>query len=80
MAEAKESKKAVTVKDVKQEKADQSKNNRLSGGKDVVVDILSTVEVRFTKDFVKMKKGAIRRISPLMFEVYSKNGVVEKIN
>jgi hypothetical protein len=79
MAETKVSK-TITVKDVKQEKADQSKANRANGGADVVVDVLSTVNVKFKKDFGKMKKDKTYRISQLAYEVYDKNGVVEKIN
>lgn len=83
MAEAKkgDNKKIITTKDVKQEKAAQSAKNRAAGGKDVEVSVLDTVNVRFTDDFGKhIKKGHEQRMSVLAFEVYDKNGVVEKIN
>ncbi len=80
MADSKKESKSVTVKDVKLEKAEQSKKNRASGGKDVEISILDVVNVRFTKDFKRMKKGKIARISRLAFEVYDKNNCVEKIN
>lgn len=70
----------TTVADVKKEKAEQSRKNRLNGGKDVVVSITDTVNVRFTKDFLKMKKGHTQRISQLAYEMYNKNKCVEKIN
>lgn len=78
MAESKQKK--VTVKDVKLEKAEQSKKNRQAGGKDVEVSITDIVNVRFTKDFGKMKKDQTARISQFAFEVYDKNKCVEKIN
>lgn len=80
MSDAKKESKPTTVKDVKKELADQSKKNRANGGKDVVVSITDTVEVRFTKDFGKhIKKGHTQRMSILSYKVYDKNGVVEKI-
>lgn len=80
MAESKKEVKATTVKDVKLEKAEQSRKNRNAGGKDVEVSILDIVNVRFTKDFKRMKKGKLARISRLAYEVYDKNNCVEKIN
>lgn len=71
--------KIISIGDIKQEKATQSAKNRAGGGKDVEVDILSTVEVEFTKDFRKMKKGTKARVSVLAYEFYNKNKVVNKI-
>lgn len=74
------SEKVIKTSDVKAEKAEQSKKNAANGGKPVEVSILDTVNVKFKKDFGKMKKGQTYRISQLAYEVYDKNGVVEKIN
>lgn len=72
--------KVVKVKDVKLEKAEQSRKNRQAGGTDVVVDVTQKVKVRFTNNFGQMKKGHEQFVSQFAFEVYDKNKCVEKIN
>lgn len=80
MAELKKDDKIITTKDVKADIAEQSKKNRENGGKDVVVSILDTVDVVFTKDFGFMRKNQKARISTLAYETYKRNKCVEKTN
>lgn len=73
---AKQEKQKVTTKDVKAEIAKEAKRQ----GKDIEISATDVVNVRFKEDFGKMKKDKVYRISAFAYQVYDKNGVVEKIN
>ena len=70
----------VTVEEVLQEKAKESKESISNGGKEVEISLTDIVNVEFIKDFGFMKKGDKASISPLAYEVYDKNKVVKKIS
>lgn len=63
-----------------EEKAAKSAENLAKGGKEVEIDLVSTIEGRITKDFGFFKKGHVQHFSPAAFEIYDKKGVVEKVN
>ena len=70
----------VTVEEVLQDKAEQSKKNIANGGKEEEISLIDLVKVEFIKDYGHMKKGQIETISPLAYEIYDKNKAVKKIS
>lgn len=68
------------IKEHFDKKAEKSKNNRANGGKNVTIDLKKTIEARFTKDFGFIKAGHTQKLSETAFEIYSDQGVVEKVN
>lgn len=68
------------AKDHFEKKAAQSKKNKAEGGKNVVIDLVKKVRVRFTQDFGYIKKGHEQDLSETAFEIYNSKGVVEKVN
>lgn len=63
-----------------EKKAAQSKKNKSEGGKNVVIDLVKKVKVRFTKDFGYMTKGKEQYVSETAYEIYADKGVVERVN
>ena len=61
-------------------KAEQSKKNLATGGKNVVIDLQKKIAARFTKDFGYIKAGHEQPLSETAYEIYAAQGVVEKIN
>lgn len=62
------------------EKAQQSKDNRLSGNNnDVEISLVDTHTVRFKENFGFMEKGKEYTISEMAYQVYDKKKLVEKV-
>lgn len=70
---------AGITQDFYNEKAAQSKENRLSGGSDVEINLTDTHTVKFKQDFGFMKKDVIYTISEMAYQVYDKKKLVEKV-
>lgn len=69
------------AKDHFEKKAGQSKKNRASGtGGNVVIDLVKTYRVRFTKDIGYIKAGHEQSLSETAYEIYKEQGVVELVN
>lgn len=63
-----------------EEKAEQSKKNRANGGENVVIDLVKTYRVRFTKDIGFIKKGHVQSLSETAYEIYKNQKAVELVN
>ena len=60
-------------------KGKQTKENLSNGGSPVVVSLVNKTLVRFTKSFGFMEKGHVQEVSDTALEIYTKEGVIEKI-
>ena len=67
------------VKDHFEAKGKQSKENIANGGSPVIVSLVNKTLVRFTKDYGFMKKGHEQEVSDTALEIYTKEGVIEKL-
>jgi len=62
------------------EQGAKSKKQLSEGGKEVVLSLTNTTNVRFTKDFgLYLKEGMEQEVSDQAFAIYDKAGVIEKV-
>ncbi len=62
-----------------EELAQTSRKNLQNGGETVKINLIKTVNVRFTKDFGIIKKGHEQLLSQAAYDIYKKKEVVELI-